>query len=116
MTALPKHKTFNTGEISLMNQRALQQQGQRIAQLEKRLNEAEKALLEVWTALGDRMDEIQRERSRLNAWIDRALEYAERLDKLEQKRGPGRPKGSKNKPKAQPEGEQQPGEMPPDAA
>ncbi len=68
MTALPKHKTFNTGEISLMNQRALQQQGQRLAQLERRMNEAEKALLEV------------------NA----------RLEAI-QKRGPGRPKGSKNK-------------------
>ena len=86
MTALPKHKTNNTGEIALMNQRALQQQGMRIAQLERRLNDAEKALLEV--------------NARLEA---------------EQKRGPGRPRGSKNKPKSQPEGEQQSGEMPSDA-
>lgn len=84
MTALPKHKTYNTGEISLMNQRALQQQGGRIAQLEQRLNEAEKALLEV----NERLMQV-------NVALRQALD----AKFLTPKRGPGRPKGSKNKPK-----------------
>lgn len=120
MTALPKHKTFNTGEIALMNQRALQQQGMRIAQLERRLNDAEKALLEIngrLVAVEQVCSEIRDTavnffKANIPQRFDDVdaitLDIERRLTALEQKRGPGRPKGSKNKPKAQPEGEQHP--------
>ena len=115
MSRLPGHRQHSLAEMQLMSQTAAQRAATRVevlekmfARLEQRTIEVEKRFLGTVDALQQAEDNGSKLAEAFAGVIEQIGPLIRRIEALENppKLKRGRPKGSKNKPKTQPAGEQ----------
>ncbi|MGI9490487.1 MAG: hypothetical protein ACR2RF_32260 [Geminicoccaceae bacterium] len=127
MTGLPGQRTHNLAEMQLMSQAAAQRAAQRVVVLEGTITTLQGQLNQMQMTVLELLDSMQQQSAAISGMMARVgnlegeqssaygqrledidtltLGIERRLEALEAKPKRGRPKGSKNKPKLQPEGE-----------
>ena len=117
---LPGHRQHSLAEMQLMSQNAAQKAVGRVGVLENSINALQRRMGELERSLLGILDTIHQQQEHQgalaeahNAAMEDLRHAIRRLDALQSppKRKPGRPKGSKNKPKDTPKVEQKASEM-----